>query len=72
MATLFVCRFFLGSFMNVFHDHVKAVWQWWLKAIAQILIESGMEAQLAQHRAKDYAIAFQGALILTQGLDEEM
>jgi hypothetical protein len=31
-----------------------------------------METKLAQHRAKDYAIAFQGALILTQGLDEEM
>jgi hypothetical protein len=38
------------------------------EAIAQVLIESGMEAKLAQHRGKDYAIALQGV----QGLDEEM
>jgi TetR/AcrR family transcriptional regulator, lmrAB and yxaGH operons repressor len=42
------------------------------EAIAQVLIESGMETKLAQHRAKDYAIAVQGVLILTQGFDEEM
>jgi hypothetical protein len=42
------------------------------KAIAQILIESGIDTKLAQHRAKDYAIAVQGVPIPAQGLDEEM
>jgi hypothetical protein len=43
-----------------------------LEAIAQVLIESGMETKLAQHRGKDYAIAVQGVPIPAQGLDEEM
>jgi hypothetical protein len=42
------------------------------ETIAQVLIESGIEAKLAQNRAKDYAIAVQGVLILTQAFDEEM
>jgi hypothetical protein len=43
-----------------------------IRAIAQVLIESGMETKLAQHRAYDYAIAVQGSLTPAQALNEEM
>ena len=40
--------------------------QEWIKAIAQVFIESGVEAQLTQQRAHDSAIAVQGSLILVR------
>jgi hypothetical protein len=46
--------------------------QEWIKAIAQVFIESGMEAQLAQQRAHDSAIAVLGFTDSGQGFDEEM
>jgi len=46
--------------------------QEWIKAIAQVFIESGMEAQLTQQRAHDSAIAVLGFTDSGQGFDEEM
>lgn len=60
----------LGSARDVFHDKVKAIYQVWIDAIAKVLIESGMDERLAQQRAEDAAIAIQGSLIVSQGLDD--
>ncbi len=60
----------LGSARDVFHDRVKGFFRAWIQAIARVLIESGMEKQLAQERGEDGVIAIQGALILSQGLDD--
>lgn len=40
--------------------------QEWIKAISQVLIESGIETKLPQQRANDSAIAVQGSLILVR------
>ncbi|GAB4139316.1 MAG: TetR/AcrR family transcriptional regulator [Cyanobacteria bacterium J069] len=58
----------LGSARNVFHDRVQAIYQAWIGAIAQVLVESGIDENTAQQRGEDAAIAIQGSLILAQGL----
>ncbi|MFB2835657.1 TetR/AcrR family transcriptional regulator [Floridanema evergladense] len=59
-----------GSARDVFHAKVKALFQGWIDAIANVLIQSGMDAQLAKQRGEDAAIAIQGSLILSQALDD--
>lgn len=59
----------LGSARDVFHAKVKAFFQVWIEAIASVLIEEGMDEGLARQRGEDVAIAIQGSLILSQGLD---
>jgi len=58
----------LGSARDVFHDRVKTIYRNWIDAIAQALIEAGLDADLAQSRGEDGVIAIQGALIVSQGL----
>ncbi len=60
----------LGSARDVFHAKVKALFLVWIGAIAQVLIEAGLEPELAKQRGEDAAIAIQGSLILAQGLDD--
>lgn len=60
----------MGSARDVFHDRVRVLYRTWIDAIAQVLVEAGMERQLARQRGEDGAIAIQGALILSQGLND--
>lgn len=60
----------LGSARDVFHDQVKALLQTWINAIADVLITAGMNQKLAHYRGEDAVIMIQGALILSQGLDD--
>ncbi|NER84137.1 MAG: TetR/AcrR family transcriptional regulator [Leptolyngbya sp. SIO1D8] len=60
----------LGSARDVFHDKVKELLRIWMTAIASILIDAGMEESLAHQRGEQALITIQGALILSQGLDE--
>ena len=60
----------MGSARDVFHGKVKALLQEWIDAIADVLVEAGMDAKLAQQRGEAAAIAIQGALILSQGLND--
>ncbi len=60
----------LGSARDVFHDQVKALFQNWIKAIARVLVESGIDEELAFQRAEDAVIEIQGALILSLGLED--
>lgn len=60
----------LGSARDVFHAKVKVLLCAWIDAIADVLIESGMEEKLARQRGEDAAIAIQGALILSQALED--
>lgn len=59
-----------GSARDVFHNRVKGFFHAWIDAIAAVLIEAGMDAKLAQERGEDGVIAIQGALIVSQGLDD--
>ena len=60
----------LGSARDVFHAKVKVLLQAWIDAIANVLVESGMDGKLALQRGEDAAIAIQGSLILSLGLDD--
>lgn len=59
----------LGSAKEVFQDRVQKLLGMWMNAIAAVLIEAGMDEELARQRGEDGVIAIQGALILAQGLD---
>lgn len=59
-----------GSARDVFHAQVKGLFVTWIDAIAQVFLEAGMDEVLAQQKAEDAAIMIQGALILSQGLDD--
>jgi TetR/AcrR family transcriptional regulator, lmrAB and yxaGH operons repressor len=60
----------LGSARDVFHDQVEQRYRRWIEAIAEVLIEAGFEAAVAQERGEDAIIALQGSLIVSQGLND--
>lgn len=60
----------LGSARDVFHAQVNALFRVWIDAIARVFIESGMDEELAKQRGEDAAIAIQGSLIVSVGLDD--
>jgi AcrR family transcriptional regulator len=60
----------LGSARDVFHAQVSEILRGWIAAIATVLMDSGMKAKLAQQRGEDAVIAIQGALVLSQGLQD--
>lgn len=59
-----------GTGRDLFHDRVKNLLQTWIKAIANLLIEAGFDQDLALQRGQDALIAIQGALIISQNLDD--
>lgn len=60
----------MGSARELFHAKVQALLQTWIDAIADVLIEAGLDKTLARQRGEDAAIAIQGALILAHGLND--
>lgn len=60
----------MGSARDVFHKQVQALYRKWIDAIANVLIEAGIDETLAQQRGEDALIAIQGGLILSQALDK--
>jgi TetR/AcrR family transcriptional repressor of lmrAB and yxaGH operons len=60
----------LGSARDVFNDRVQHLYRVWIDAIAIVLTELGMDHTQAQQRGEDAVIAIQGALILSQGLND--
>jgi AcrR family transcriptional regulator len=60
----------LGSAKDVFQQRVQTLLQLWIEAIATILVEAGMDDAIARERGEDGVIAIQGALILSQGLND--
>lgn len=59
----------LGSARDVFHNRVQALYQIWIDAIANVLTAAGMNKSLAHQRGENAVIAIQGALILSQALN---
>ena len=60
----------MGSSRDVFHDKVKILLQNWIEAIADVLILEGVDKSLAMERGEDAVLAIEGALILSQGLND--
>ncbi|MEM9219048.1 MAG: TetR/AcrR family transcriptional regulator [Cyanobacteria bacterium P01_F01_bin.150] len=59
-----------GTGRDLFHDKVKAVVEAWIEAIADILVEFGIDKALALKRGQDALIAIQGSLIVSHAVDD--
>jgi TetR/AcrR family transcriptional regulator, lmrAB and yxaGH operons repressor len=66
----FLATMSLGEADNLFHAQVKQRLEIWIDKLTQVLIEGGIEAQLAYERSQDAIIEIQGALILVRILNE--
>jgi TetR/AcrR family transcriptional regulator, lmrAB and yxaGH operons repressor len=59
----------LGSARDLFHDRVQARYCAWIKAVAQVLMDAGLDPTTAQQRGENLVITIQGSLIVAQGLN---
>ncbi|MGB3654457.1 MAG: TetR/AcrR family transcriptional regulator [Rivularia sp. (in: cyanobacteria)] len=59
-----------GEADNLFHDRVKARLELTIKTLAQVLVDAGIEAEVAQIRSQDAIAIIQGALVLVRILDD--
>jgi len=66
----FLAMMSLGEADNLFHDQVKQQLEMWIDTVTQVLIEGGIEPQLARERSQDAIIKIQGTLILVRILNE--
>lgn len=60
----------MGSSRNMFHDKVEILLRRWIDAIAEVLIAEGVNKTVAIQRGEDAVLAIEGALILSQGLND--
>lgn len=60
----------LGGSRDMFHEAIKDRLQTLVDAIASVLVEAGLDSELAQQRGEDAVMAIQGSLILSRGLDD--
>jgi TetR/AcrR family transcriptional regulator, lmrAB and yxaGH operons repressor len=59
----------LGSARDLFHDRVQARYCAWISAVAQVLVDAGLDLTMAQQYGEDMVVTIQGSLIVAQGLD---
>lgn len=59
-----------GEADHFFHDLTKQRLQTWIETLTQVLIEAGIETELAEMRSLDAMMQIQGALILVRILDD--
>ena len=59
-----------GEADKLFHDKVKARLQQIIEALAKVLIDAGIEAEVAEIRSQDAIAQIQGALVLVRILDD--
>lgn len=59
----------LGSARDLFQSRVQARYCAWIGAVAQVLLDAGLDLATAQQRGEDLVIALQGSLIVAQGLN---
>ena len=53
-----------------FQEHIKPALDTWSEEIARILIEAGIEPEIARQREEDAIIQIQETLVLTRGLED--
>ena len=60
----------VGASRDTFHAAVRERLRSLVDAIAAVLVEAGLDPELAQQRGEDAVMTIQGALILSRGLDD--
>jgi len=58
----------LGESRDLFESQIKFSLNLWIDTLAQVLVEEGLDVELARQRAEDAIIQIQGALVLSRGL----
>lgn len=61
----------LGEADKLFHDKTKRQLEVWIKMLAQVLVEAGIEPEVAQMRSQNAVIEIQGALTLVRILGDQ-
>lgn len=58
----------LGDAEPLFQEHIAAVVEAWISAIAAVAVEAGISKKSARERAEDVVIAVEGSLVLSRAL----
>jgi TetR/AcrR family transcriptional regulator, lmrAB and yxaGH operons repressor len=58
-----------GDARDLFQSHVRSALERWVTAIAAVLEEAGLPADIAVQRGQDAVIQVQGALVVSRGLN---
>lgn len=59
-----------GEADKLFHDKVKARLELMIEALAKVLVDAGIEKEVARIRSQDAIAQIQGALVLVRILDD--
>ncbi|MEO1590954.1 MAG: TetR/AcrR family transcriptional regulator [Cyanobacteria bacterium J06632_22] len=65
-----LARLQTGTGQPVAHAQTKTLIATWSQAIATVLVAAGLDETLAQQRGQDALIAVQGALMVSQAIDD--
>ncbi len=57
-----------GESCQIFHQQLRAAFLIWIEALAVVLREAGIPADLAQERSEDAVIRIQGSLVIAAGM----
>ena len=60
----------VGEANNLFHDRIQQRLQVWIETVAQVLIEAGIEPDVAKMRSQHSVMEIQGALVLVRILED--
>lgn len=60
----------LGESHDLFHVQIQQALNAWIDALAQVLVEAGLDPEQARIRAEDAILQIQGALVLARGLGD--
>ncbi|MFM6152276.1 MAG: TetR/AcrR family transcriptional regulator [Cuspidothrix sp.] len=55
---------------DLFHSQISWAFSQWIEAIANVIMNAGLDKTLAMQRGEDAMIAIQGALIVSHGLKD--
>ena len=59
-----------GGAKNLLHNEVKQGLKLWIDTLTNVLIEAGIESEIAKMRSQDAIMEIQGALVLVRILDD--
>ena len=59
-----------GGAKNLLHNEIKQGLKLWIDTLAKVVIEAGIESEIAEMRSQDAIMEIQGALILVRILDD--
>lgn len=60
----------LGESNDLFQAQIEQALKLWIDALADVLLDAGLDEQIARSRAEDAIIKIQGSLILARGLKD--